>query len=442
MSYRCFPFSFFLAFLVLCSGPLAFAQPESGLRFVFEEQSRFEYEVEDRPGDSRQSGHLLALRTSLRVDYDRENIGATFEVMDSRVEAVDDALVLGDAFVDPLDILQASIRFRPPALEGASFDVGRFTQDIGSRRFMARNRFRNTINAFDGVNARMTMSEDSSMRVFYSWPVERRYDGEATDNKPEMNRSHSNQQFSGIVYSGKLPLEGQGEIYLFMLNEDDSASFQTRNRKLYSVGLRHFRAGRTGQFDHEFELLGQFGTSRASAEVTDTVTLDHRAWYLHLGGGYTFEHPWSPRISLFYDYASGDRDADDTENNNLDTLYGVPRPDFGPTGLYGLFGHSNLSSPGIALDIDPVGNTSLMLKYRYLDKASVNAPYPRAGIFGVPADPSRHLGQQLEVRARWQVLPEVLQLEWGAAAVDAGEAMLDADIGDTLYSYLQALVKF
>ncbi|HAO88922.1 MAG TPA: hypothetical protein DCR00_08355, partial [Gammaproteobacteria bacterium] len=66
---------------------------------------------------------------------------------------------LDSFFANPLDILQANVTV-PIANVFSESDrgfikVGRFTMDQGSRRFVARNRFRNTINSFAGVQARL-----------------------------------------------------------------------------------------------------------------------------------------------------------------------------------------------------------------------------------------------------------------------------------------------
>ena len=44
---------------------------------------------------------------------------------------------------------------------------------LGSRRLVARNRFRNTINAFNGLNAQWRSKGGAEARAFYTLPVQR-----------------------------------------------------------------------------------------------------------------------------------------------------------------------------------------------------------------------------------------------------------------------------
>ena len=68
---------------------------------------------------------------------------------------------------------------------------------------------------------------------------------------------------------------------------------------------------------------------------------------------------WSPRLIFQYDYASGDDDPNDADNNRFDTLYGARRFDFGPTGIYGPFARANLSTPGMRIKLKPAANMLL-----------------------------------------------------------------------------------
>ncbi|WP_219708727.1 alginate export family protein, partial [Clostridioides difficile] len=50
----------------------------------------------------------------------------------------------------------------------STLTVGRFTQNVGSRRLIARNQFRNTINAFTGIAYDWENAAKDRLRLFYT----------------------------------------------------------------------------------------------------------------------------------------------------------------------------------------------------------------------------------------------------------------------------------
>ena len=51
------------------------------------------------------------------------------------------------------------------------FLFGRFTMDVGNRRLIARNDFRNTINAFDGFQWQISQPNTWRLKAFVTEPV-------------------------------------------------------------------------------------------------------------------------------------------------------------------------------------------------------------------------------------------------------------------------------
>src|SRR5690606_20230279 len=84
-------------------------------------------------------------------------------------------------------------------LEGSSPELrlGRQTMDIGSRRLVARNLFRNTLNAFYGAALYWDAERGPDLRLFYVRPVMRRPSAaaELLDNQWQADRSYDDYQF-------------------------------------------------------------------------------------------------------------------------------------------------------------------------------------------------------------------------------------------------------
>lgn len=378
-----------------------------------------------------------------KVDMGFMRIGA--EMIDSRIELVDQGSAdsstkLTTSIANPFELLQAYVELPMNNLlvQGSEslLRAGRITMNVGSRRFVARNRYRNTINAFTGMDWQWK-SADKMVRAFYTLPVHRLVDGDIKDNKPRLDEEDSDIRFWGVYYSQALfsPVDN-GEVFLFGLDETDATDRATKQRDLYTYGLRFWRSPEMEHFDYQLETVYQMGDSKAS--ITSSIVLDHWAHFHHAELGYSFNALWSPRLSVQYDYASGDDDPNDGENNRFDTLYGARRFDFGPTSTYGAFARSNLHSPALRLNLKPLKSLTPMVALRGFWRASTADSWTTAGISGAPS----YIGTQIEARLRWEPLPKNLQFEVGAAHLFAGDLMDQADKKDSNYAYTQMTVKF
>ena len=299
---------------------------------------------------------VLMLRTLLHARV-RLGAGLTLgaELQDSRVYLDDPSTPLGTGAVNAVELLQAYAELEHEAFGGAGrLRLGRITMDVGSRRFVARNRFRNTLNAFTGIDWSWTGGGGRMTRAFYVLPLRRRplSDDEIRDDDIQLDKESFDIQFWGPHGSSALP-GGSGrdrlELFVFGLHEEAGAK-RTRNRDLYTPGLRLRRAPKPGELDYQIESAVQLGSSRTTRTGRD---LDHLAHFHHLEGGYTFDAAWSPRVALQYDYASGDKGIFDGDHERFDTLFGARRFDFGPTSIYGPFARANLNTPGIRLQVKP-----------------------------------------------------------------------------------------
>ncbi|MEM9404402.1 MAG: alginate export family protein [Acidobacteriota bacterium] len=394
---------------------------------------------------------LLLLRTLVHPRFrlgKRATLG--IELQDSRVFFEREQTPLGTSLVNAVEPLRAYLQLRGKARDGSwTVDAGRITLDVGSRRFVARNRYRNTINSFTGVDARW-QREQNLLRAFFLLPHQRRPTelDALRRNGVRVDEETSDVRFAGLFASGALSPRDRWEAFLFRLEESDSPRRATRNRRLTTPGFRLLRTPLAKSWDYVVEVGVQTGTSRES-RLSDEE-LDHRAYFVHGEVGHTFDAAWSPRLALQFDVASGDEDPNDLSKERFDTLYGARRFDFGPTGIYGPFSRSNLVSPGLRLQLKPGPGMTGFVAYRIFELESATDVWGPASLRDTSGQSGRSLGSQLEARWRKSLqsdwLPGKLGLEFGALRRWGGtfqEGVLDADQPvDSNYGYVQTTWSF
>jgi hypothetical protein len=397
------------------------------------------------PGDD----DLFALRTTLRADLDFSPVVASFELMDSRQYGIDDPARLNTTVVDAVELIQywAGLRFGGGD-EGLVL-AGRHTMDIGTRRLVARNRFRNTTNTFTGLNATWDDGSGASARAFAVVPVNRLpTDADSLDdNEIELDEDAEDTWFYGLYASTPdLVSEVAGEVYWFYLDESDAPGEATRDRSLHTPGLRVWKEPAETQVDFEVEAAYQFGDSRATTSGSDTTDLDHQAHTEHVEVGYSFESEWSTRLIAQFDHASGDRDPNDGDNERFDLLFGARRFDFGPTGIFGPFARSNIMSPGLRLFFQPSDRVDVMLVDRFYWLASDTDAWTTAGVRDPSGQSGDYLGNMPELQVRWHAVPKNILVDTGFAYLFQGDFPEDAPNangqGDSAFAYLEVTFTF
>lgn len=383
-----------------------------------------------RPGEDMGTFFRTLLLLELRLDPVR--IGA--ELQDSRAYWLGDDTLVTTGEVNTLELLQAYARFELdpllPAEQHAYLRGGRFTLNLGSRRLVARSNFRNTSNAFTGVEGQWRHDAGWSANALVAMPIQRRPTAadDLEDNEVEFDREREDVLFWGLFLASP-PLtwaELLSELYVFGLHEDDADEWPTADRELYTFGARLRRKDARGELDFELEAMLQLGSSRASTSASDTRDLDHLAYAVIARLGYTFDAPGSPRLVLGYDYVSGDRDPSDGRNGRFDTLFGARRGEYGPTGLFGPIPRANLSSPEVWLTVTPHEALRLTAAYRAFWLAERRDAWTSARVRDPSGDSGRFVGHFLEATLRWDALPGNLRVDLGVAALLRGELAREA----------------
>ena len=418
--------------------------------FTISASARVRYETISnhfRPGAS-ENDDIVALQFRLAAEYDGGPVRVGGEMSDSRVYGANAGSVVGTGDVNAFELIQAYIGadLGDALGEGSetSLTAGRFTLDLGSRRLVGRNNYRNATNAFTGLRADFTGSGGSQVTAFATFPQQRLPDDKASilDNEVKWDREGDDLIFYGaFARKPGLFADIDAEIYFYGLDEDDRIVAPTRDRKLYTPGFRLERPSAVKKLDFEIEYAHQFGSISASSEA-GAARQDVSAQFVHLEAGYLFAADWKPRLAMVYDLATGDKPGGGY--GRFDSLYGPRRFDFGPTGIFGPLGRNNISALGADFEFKPSARIDGFIKYRaaWLDSATdsfastrVRDPAGLSGKFG---------GHQIEGRVRYWLVPDFLRLDTGAAVLVNGRFLKDAPnangFGNTVYGYVDATV--
>ncbi len=387
----------------------------------------------------------LMLRTRVSAELDLGDVRLRAELQDSRSYLADSVTAVTTSMVNPLELLQAHVEMPLDDLflpgSRSVLRAGRITMDIGSRRLVSRNRFRNTSDGFTGVEWRWTGPNASQVRTFYTLPVERRVSGNILDNGPRLDKEWSSVRLWGVHFSRpRLLWDDPGEVYYFGLGEEDAPGLATADRRLHTIGVRFHRPATTAGFDYEFESAFQFGRSRASPAAA--VDLTHVAHLQHIGAGYTFAAPGTPRLQLQFDHASGDRDPADGRNNRFSSLYGSRSFEHGPSGIHGAFARSNVTTPGVRLTLAPRSDLNVTGSARGYWLASSADEWTTAGIANTDGRSARYVGTQWEFIGAWEPGATGVRVEAGLVRLTAGRLMKNAGKGDATYTFAQTTLSF
>jgi hypothetical protein len=402
-----------------------------GFTLSGEYQPRLEHYDKNVQLGASDNDKIMVLRTTLKAEYQKGGFSTQFEIQDARQQLADKDAEIRNIHVSVLDILQANIGYTFGTVNTSEIRVGRFTQDWGSRTLVARNRFRNAINTFEGISFVHKRANGDEFKFLSTQPVRRtpRDRLSLLNNDRETDKSSSALRYHGVFASlptllpGMLPSalpDLKLETYYLLLQEKDTSTLETANRRLHTFGFRIQSAPSINGWDVNVESIFQAGTRRGSSNPIDTQNLDHRAFFQRAELAYSFDVPSKLRVIFEFNYASGDEDPLDQDSGRFDSLFGVTAFEFGPVALYAPFNRSNLVTPGIRLTATPWNGFSLMADYRHFWLAQDKDSWGRTGQRDVSGDTDSYLGQHLELRVRWTAAP-------GNIRVDSGFVFLDSE---------------
>jgi hypothetical protein len=375
----------------------------------------------------------LVFRTTLKGEIAWQRVAVSAEWQDARAYLTDQHSYVSTSLINAADVLAANVLFRRRPSSAAAVPevlLGRFPMELGSGRLIAQEAYRDVTRTFTGGKARWPRVAGGSLTAFAVLPVVTLPDNRDAllGNRVEADAQHFNQRFWGALYErNRFWRRTRSEAYVYGLHEhDDPGKRETRDRKLWTAGFRVFRPASAGAWDADVESAWQGGRVQASTAATDTRALDVSARLLHLHSGYTCKRAWAPRVSVEYDYGTGDADPRDDEWNRLDGLFGHRRQELGPTSIYGALGRENIDTVGLRLSFAPTTRADVFAVYRVLRLASPTDAFASTGVRDATGRSGRDAGQQLDLRARIWLKPGLLRLDVGVTRLGVGTFLRSA----------------
>lgn len=399
--------AFFLAFMATP------AAASDGFDLSGYQRSRLEFVSGDiRPGGSEQSA--LMLRTVIAARIGDGPVRLNAELWDARAYAIAPGTRLNTGEVNALEpsVLNIAVDLRGLSRRlgdggRATLTTGRMLVNIGSRRIVAAEDYRNTILSSTGVRLDLGNRQWGGTLVWVM-PQQRLPDDPARLRRAAIVLDRDNLDLT--LWGGDIVRHLPGldvEASLIHLSEHDQPALASRDRQLTTASLRVLKPRRVGRWDVELEGGWQWGAASRSTSAS-SARLPVAAWFAHADLGHSWAGPWQPRLSLLAELASGDRPGGTIRR--FDPLFGIRQPDFAPGSLYAYMGRTNVMTVGVRAEIArPRGDAFISLKPMWAqsrsDQFSQSGARDPAGLSG------RFAGWEIGSRVRHWLVKDRLRVE-------------------------------
>ena len=313
------------------------------LRVRTEDAQNFRFGTNPLGGSDDESFDLTQLRVNLMWEWS-ENLTFYFEGQDSRIHRenllINDR-VIPNQFEDHFDLYQGYMDWKT-SLAGAPtrFRIGRQEFDFGDQRLIGSDSWTNVARVFDAVRMTWGTEGERTWDFFSSAAVPVR-PGNFNDHDATLAvmpllppvaeviptaAQYADSEFHGIyLRDWKWFPNAEWDAYLLYRRED------TQNDKVYTLGTRY--DWKQGVWDWNAEVAYQWG---------DFMALDHEAWMLHVGLGYTAESFYNSRFGVAISWATGDDNGLDGDHETFDNLFPTNHWQYGQMDFVSLQNTRNL----------------------------------------------------------------------------------------------------
>jgi hypothetical protein len=292
---------------------------------------------------------------------------------------------------NPLDLEQAFVAWVSPLAGGTvKFRIGRQEMAFDLQRF---------ISVRDGPNVRQTYDAIWADYEYDKW----RFIGYAT--QPVQNRdvsafddvSNRHLTFSGVRFEHQDTGPGDLSGYYSRYNRSNARFLDATGDEHRNVfDLRY--AGKTGHADWDVESMLQTGHVGSKTIF---------AWAVGSLAGYTLDAPWTPRLGIQIDAASGDRHPDDGRVETFNPLF--------PNGYYftlaGYTGYANIIHIKPSITLKPSSRLAVLAALGFQWRETTGDAVYQQGSAIVPGTAghgTRWTGMYEQLRADWTIADNLI----------------------------------
>ncbi len=348
----------------------------------------------------------------------------------------DDAIDLYQAYVEIADYDQLPIGLK----------LGRQAFNYGDQRLVGSFDWNNLGRTFDAVRVRY-QQERFWLEAFAGSVVVVEHSG---FNQSALFNDTTDQVFSGLYASTSAIASHTLDAYLLWLFQENGNSGNTRSplpaagsqggdasggMNVATLGARVKNDPKASRgWEYDAEVAGQIGR---------LAGLDLAAYALHIGAGYESTLPWSPRVYLQYNHASGDRNSTDDRSTTFQNLFPTNHKFYG---YMDLFSWQNMHNPSVTLSAKPHKDITLAADLHFFWLASTDDAWYRANGINrarpVNATASSYVGSELDVTAQWKPHARLGFLAGYSLFMPGDYVRQTGPASDAHFVYFQTEVKF
>jgi Alginate export len=349
-------------------------------------------EINDAPLFGIGAGHpdtYLIQRAQVSADaYIAQHFQFFIQLEDARAFGKD---AVSPVDKNPLDLEQAFVAWVGQLAGGTvKFRLGRQEMAFDLQRF---------ISVRDGPNVRQTYDAVWADYENGKW----RFIGYAT--QPVQNRdvssfddvSNGHLTFSGVRFERQDAGPGDLSGYYSLYNRSNAQFLDATGDEHRNVfDLRY--AGKTGRADWDVESMWQTGH-------VGSKTIG--AWAVGSLAGYTLDAPWTPRLGIQIDAASGDRHPNDGRVETFNPLF--------PNGYYftlaGYTGYANIIHIKPSITLKPSSRLALLAAIGFQWRETTgDAVYQQGNAIvpGTAGHGTRWTGMYAQLRADWTIADNLI----------------------------------